>query len=185
MRHNTLLEIVTKPSLAALIMLSLCSPAIAQNQIYKYKDKDGNTVFSDTKPTTPTPNTVEEVELKTINSSAPVTATKPAPEAKAAEDTKIVYSDTITSPADGSTIPMGPGNFSVSARLSPPLSGGERVLLVLDGAPVGEPQRSGSWSLNNVFRGEHKLLIQRIGRGGKVIATSQPSTVYVLRPSIR
>jgi len=157
----------------------------AQSQIYKYKDKDGNTVFSDTKPPDAQPEGVEQVELKATNSAAPTATTQrpPAPKTPSAQAKK--YSDRIISPASGSTIPMGPGNFSVTANLIPPLSSGERVQLLVDGAPMGEPQRGGSWQLSNVFRGEHTLIVQRTNSSGDVLHTSEPTIVYVLRPSIR
>jgi hypothetical protein len=80
---------------------------------------------------------------------------------------------------------MGPGNFAVTAMLSPPLNSDERAVLLLDGSPVGEPQRSSSWQLQNVFRGEHQLVVERRDNEGKARDTSLPVTVYVLRPSIR
>jgi len=54
----------------------------------------------------------------------------------------------------------------------------------MDGAPIGNPQRSNSWQLSNVFRGEHNMIVQRIN-GGNVVNSSVPITVYVLRPSVR
>jgi hypothetical protein len=80
---------------------------------------------------------------------------------------------------------MGPGDFAVTAVMSPPLNSDERALLTLDGQPVGDPQRGSSWQLRNVFRGEHQLIIKRYDGQGDVVDTSEPVTVYVLRPSIR
>jgi len=80
---------------------------------------------------------------------------------------------------------MGPGNFAVTAVLSPPLNSNERALLKMDGEPVGEPQRGSSWQLRNVFRGEHQLTLERYSASGQLVDTSVPVTVYVMRPSIR
>jgi hypothetical protein len=158
----------------------------AHGQIYKYKDQDGNTVFSDTRPPNAQPETVEEVELKAINSAQVQPSVKTTDSnTKREEQPKVVYNDRVSSPADGSTIPMGPGNFTVTATISPALASGERLQLLLDGAVTGAPQRGASWQLNNVFRGEHKLSVQRLGRSGDILNTSDTSVVYVLRPSIR
>lgn len=157
----------------------------ARAQIYKYKDKDGNVVFSDTRPANTEQAAVEEVELGATNSSGPPPEV-PKAATKVDSDTKtIAYESVITSPSDGSTIPMGPGNFAVTANFSPALVSGERVQLLLDGAVVGEPQRGSAWQLSNVYRGEHQLVVQRIDRGGRTLHSSSPVTVYVLRPSIR
>ena len=179
MTANTYRGLVTATLIAA-----LCS-FTAQAQIYKYTDKDGNVVFSDQPPSDSTQDTVEEVQLRETN-------TAPAPQVapKAATTTenkpkKIAYSTTITSPADGTTIPMGPGNFAVSARVTPALGPGERLQLLMDGTPVSEPKRAGNWQLSNVFRGEHKLVVERLDRSGKALDSSAATTVYVLRPSVR
>jgi len=158
-------------------------PALAD--IYQYKDKDGNVVFSDKPPSKADAEGVEEVQLGTTNSAQPPPRMPSATVSREPEEPRAKYSSTITSPADGSTIPMGPGNFAVTAVLSPPLNSNERALLKMDGEPVGEPQRGSSWQLRNVFRGEHQLTLERYSASGQLVDTSVPVTVYVMRPSIR
>lgn len=163
----------------------LCSPTPAHAEIYQYKDKNGNVVFSDTPPTGQQAVEVEEVHLGTTNSAEPPPNIPLSAGAGKPQKPPTQYSSTITSPADGSTIPMGPGNFTVTGVMSPPLNSGETALLTLDGQPVGEPQDGSSWQLRNVFRGEHKLVIERRDAQGGVVDSSAPVTVYVLRPSVR
>lgn len=165
----------------------IAAPAIAQSQIYKYTDKDGNVIFSDKKPPESNEEQVEEVQLNATNSAPPPPDLPKVkkPVKSDAEDEGIVYESVITNPSDGSTIPMGPGNFAVTAAFSPGLRSGERVQLIMDGTPVGGPQRGSAWQLSNVNRGEHKLIVRRLARGGEVADSSVPVTVYVLRPSIR
>ena len=156
-------------------------------QIYKYEDDQGNVVFSDRKPSdTDQQKSFEEVHLKATN-------TTPAPAVKApdqaalqpAKADKQVYATLITQPASGTTIPMGPGNFEVIARADPPLGTGESLRLLLDDAPIGKENRSGIWALNNIFRGEHSLVVERLASDQQVLDRSRPATVYVLRPSVR
>ena len=90
----------------------------------------------------------------------------------------------ITSPANESTIAMGPGNFTVSARAEPPLTGRETVVLFVDGQPLGAGQTTLSWFVEGAPRGPHDLVVQRIAGSGETVAISQPVRVYVLRPSI-
>jgi hypothetical protein len=171
--------------LSPLVLLVLLSgPVIAQTPIYKYVDENGQTVFTDQPPANG--SKAESVEIDPINSSVPPTVDKerstPSIQRK---NSAVDYQTMITSPGDGDTIPMGPGNFSVSAALSPPLSANERVRLMVDGITVGEAQRQPVWQLNNVFRGEHKLVVERLKGDDEVVHRSTSSSVFVLRPSIR
>jgi len=168
--------------LALLVLIS--SSVIAQTPIYKYVDENGQTVFTDQPPTNG--SKAEAVQIDPINSSVPPTIdedrnTMP----KVGKNSAVDYRTVITSPGDGDTIPMGPGNFSVSAALSPPLSANERVRLMVDGVTVGAAQRQPTWQLNNVLRGEHKLVVERLKGNEQVVHRSASSTVFVLRPSIR
>ena len=171
--------------LSPLVLLVLLSgPVIAQTPIYKYIDENGQTIFTDQPPANG--SKAESIEMDTINSSVPPTIDKerstPSIQGK---NSAVDYQTVITSPGDGDTIPMGPGNFSVSAALSPPLSANERVRLIVDGITVGEAQRQPVWQLNNVFRGEHKLVVERLKGDDEVVHRSTSSSVFVLRPSIR
>ncbi len=164
--------------------------SVAQAQIYKYRDSNGNVVFSDKRPPGSADEGVEEIVLPATNStrspdsrSSSAQTGKPPVDAPSPAD--IDYQTTIIEPADGSTIPMGPGNFVVSVSISPALAGGEQLQLVVDGSPAGAPQRSSAWELQNVYRGKHSLMVQRLSSAGEIIDRSQATTVYVLRPSIR
>ena len=90
----------------------------------------------------------------------------------------------ITSPANEETIPMGGGNFSVVARVEPPLEKGQSLQLSLDGAPTGKLQQSGFWDLTNIDRGAHDLTAAVVDSDGQVIAGSDPVRVYVMRPGL-
>jgi hypothetical protein len=148
--------------------------------VYKVTDKDGNVTFTDTPPSDKEA-VVEAQTVHSLNTSAAVT---PAPryEPDAAVTEPISYETLIMSPAEAATIPMGPGNFSVDAMVRPALSQGERVVLTLDGEPVGTPQRMPTWQLTNVYRGEHRLQVVRVNAEGARVNASSERTVYVMRP---
>ncbi|MDB4491151.1 DUF4124 domain-containing protein [Luminiphilus sp.] len=175
---------IRKLALAGIVIAAFLSQSAAA-QIYKYKDADGNVVFSDKRPAGDQNESVEEVKLGTTNSAqTPPNISSSEPLRKQAKPEAVVYETVITSPTDNTTISMGPGNFPVTALISPSLGANEFVQLTMDGAPIGNPQRSNSWQLSNVFRGEHNMIVQRIN-GGNVVNSSVPITVYVLRPSVR
>ncbi|MGB0188016.1 MAG: DUF4124 domain-containing protein [Aequoribacter sp.] len=165
------------------LMLTLSSFAQGQTRIYKVVDANGNITFTD-KPPISTQEESSAVELNQINISAP-----PPERARNARidnskpEGNIDYDITITSPPDSTTIPMGPGNFSLSASVSPALENGDKLQLILNGEPYGRPQSTSTWGLTNVLRGAHDLSIQAVSNSGKVLSQSRPVRVYVLRPS--
>ena len=170
-------------SSALLFAIAVCIGAVPNGfaqTVYKVTDKDGNVTFTDTPPSDKEA-VVEAQTVHSLNTSAAVTpAPKSEPDAVATEP--ISYETLIMSPAEAATIPMGPGNFSVDAMVRPALSQGERVVLTLDGEPVGTPQRMTTWQLTNVYRGEHRLQVVRVNAEGARVNASSERTVYVMRP---
>ncbi|WP_156507814.1 DUF4124 domain-containing protein [Halioglobus sp. HI00S01] len=173
-----------KRSALTLMILALAS-AQAWSQIYKTVDENGNVSFTDTPP--PDSNT-EQVQLQQTNSTAPPPDIPAYGTSATAADTgadeSAVPVARITAPEQETTIPMGPGNFSVSATVSPALSKGQAMQLLMDGEPQGEPQAAGFWDLTNTFRGAHDLEVTVVSPDGETLSTSEPLRVYVMRPSI-
>ncbi len=166
-----------------LLILLLCTllGATASAQVYRVVDENGNVTFTDRPP-----EDAEPVDLGPTNTTPPPTTglyPTPPPRVTDEGDGASGYEIAITSPADQTIIPRGPGNFSVSASVSPALESGHMLQLLLDGQPRQEPQAGSSWALTNVFRGEHKVTVAVIDGDGKQLATSEPVTVYVFRPS--
>ncbi|WP_170287473.1 DUF4124 domain-containing protein [Halioglobus maricola] len=174
-----------KRSTITLLALALASSQ-AWSQIYKTTDENGNVSFTDTPQ--PDSNT-EQVQLQQTNSTAPppvIPSYTGQPEPADEDETSAgsVPTAAITSPEPETTIPMGPGNFSVSASAAPGLGKGQALQLLIDGEPQGEPQVSGFWDLTNVFRGAHDLVVEVVSAEGATLSSSAPVRVYVLRPSI-
>ena len=166
-----------------LLATLLALPLLASAQIYKTIDAAGNVSYSDTPPES---GPSEQVKLRETNSTpapemtAPAASnTDPGQESEEGE----AYSVSIASPANETTIPMGPGNFSISASVEPALSQGALLQLYVDGSPSGNPQSSSSWTLTNVFRGAHDLKVAVVSNRNELLAESEAVRVYVLRPS--
>jgi hypothetical protein len=167
-----------------LIVALLLLPQLSTAQIYKTVDANGNVSYSDTPPAN---GPSEQVQLRETNSTPAPEMTEPAtPDPAGAPDDSggVSYSVAIASPANETTIAMGPGIFSVSAAVEPALEQGLLLQLFVDGSPSGSPQSSNDWTLTNVFRGAHDLSVAVVGKGGDQLATSAPVRVYVLRPSV-
>ena len=167
--------------LTGVIYLAPAHASIAQ-PMYKVTDADGNVTFTDTPPLS-ADGTIEEHSVNATNSAKP-TETRQAPAAPVEVEEPIRYDTRIVTPADNATIPMGPGNFAVQAALNPRLASDETLQLLLDGEPVGAPQRIANWQLTNVYRGEHKLQVVRLDERGVQLDASPSSTVYVMRPIV-
>ena len=150
--------------------------------VYKVTDTDGNVTFTDTPPLS-SDSAVEEHSVHAPNSAKPTETTR-TPAASVEVEAPTRYDTRIVTPAENATIPMGPGNFVVQAALSPRLASRESLQLLLDGEPVGAPQRTANWQLTNVYRGEHRLQVVRLDESGAPVDTSAASTVFVMRPIV-
>lgn len=170
---------------AALVAALLLTAAPAPAQVYKVTDDKDGVTFTD-RPGEVGEGTVEKIEIREPNTTpAPASRTAREPAPMATQDDEAQPAQvSISSPGDESTIAMGPGNFTVSARVDPPLSDGERLVLMVDGQAYGTEQSSTSWFIEGAMRGPHDLVVRRIDAGGDTVATSEPVRVYVLRPSI-
>lgn len=162
-----------------LFLLLLALPGFTQAQIYKSTDEHGNVSYSDQPPDAGTGG--EKLEL-------PPTNTAPAIEAKAGQRPEKPATPApqptvaITTPENDTVIPMGPGDFSVRATVTPALRQGEQLQLLIDGQPHGDTQTDALWLLTGVFRGGHDLEIRRLAADGEVLAHSDTVRVYVMRP---
>ena len=160
------------------LMIALASLSlVCAAQVYRHVDEHGNVTFTDQPP----PD-AERVEIREPNTLAAPPVIERAPEASP-EPQPVEYEVTITAPAPETAIPRGPGNFSVSASVTPGLNSGYQLQLLIDGAEEGEPQRATNWALTNVFRGARQLEVIVIDERGKELARSPAVTVYVFRPS--
>jgi hypothetical protein len=174
---------------AALIAALLLTTAPASAQVYKVTDEKNGVTFTD-RPQDTDGGTVEKIEIREPNTTSLPT---PAATTRTDRDRDPTQSQeeeapapqvSITSPGDESTIAMGPGNFTVSARVEPPLRRGEMLVLMVDGQAYGAEQSGTSWFIEGAMRGPHDLVVRRISAAGDTLATSEPVRVYVLRPSI-
>ena len=166
-----------------LLTILLLLPLAAHSQIYRTTDDQGNVIFTDRPPADGSDS--EEVELGTLNTTpAPAAAPRPTTPANPAKEKAASYSVSIVSPENETSLPMGPGDFTVDAKVSPSLKSGQFLQLYMDGEPWGEPQRAPSWSLSNVFHGAHDLKVAVVDASGKQLAVSAPVRVYVNRPYV-
>ncbi len=158
------------------------SPIQAQDQpIYKWTDSSGDTHFSDK----PHPG-AEQIELpKAQTYSSPKippqdNSTAPVTNAEASTYDNI----SIAEPNDQTTIRNTQGYVSILVELKPKLKSGDRVQIIFDGTPVGEPQASTVFALQDILRGSHTLAAQVMDNKGKVLKTSDLITIFMMPPRV-
>ena len=165
--------------LLLLLTISLAIPLGADAAIYKFYDEDGNVVFADQ----PGPN-AEEIESRDVQT---IKTPRVRPTTKLTNDQmkkKFSYDELkITSPNDDETIRENNGDINVDLKIKPQLRTKlkHKIVLLLDGKPVGEPGSATSFALHGVERGQHSLSAKVIDKKGETITTSGSVTVHLKR----
>jgi hypothetical protein len=163
------------------IVALLLLPGLALAQpIYRSIDARGNPVFSDQPPMD---GSGERIDVSPINRIEAPTTTGPTLPVMLEQEPAVSYRLRISSPADDTTIPMGPGSFTVSAQVEPRLAEGHTLQLIINADLQLAPQRETTWQLEGVPRGEHDIAVVVLDKGGSAIAKSPTVRVNVLRPS--
>ena len=160
-------------------LLLLCSlPAAAQ--IYKYTDAQGNTAYSNQPPEGRASQTVELPPLNSVESprkSVPVTLPNTAVQVPQTQYSQL---DLTGLPSD-EALRANNGTFDVGVAIVPRLRSGDRLRLVLDGQPYGQPTNVPRLQLVNVDRGEHSLAVQVVDSQEAVIQESATVSFTVQR----
>ena len=149
-------------------------------QIFQWTDRYGNVHFSD-KPH----KGAKEVELPPAQTfTPPKIPMKPLVEQNETDTPRTYEKIVITQPEDQATVRNNQGYVAVSVLLEPALVEGDKLQLMYDGEPMGEPQTASVFALNNVYRGAHTLLIKVLNSKNKEIGQSQQVTFYMHRAHI-
>lgn len=159
----------------------LLAASVAQGQIYKWTDEQGNVHFSD-KPH----KGAEKIELPQVQTYSPPPLPEPIQVAEEADEGEERAYETvkITQPENQATLRDNQGLVHVAVALSPDLKPGDRIQLIYDGEKLGPPQKTPNFILNNVLRGAHSIAVQIEDSEGQVLATSEPVTIYMHRPRV-
>ncbi|WP_133130579.1 DUF4124 domain-containing protein [Legionella yabuuchiae] len=162
--------------LAVLVLLSLPMQA----QIYKWTDSSGTVHFTDK----PRPG-AEKVDLPAVQTfSSPPIEQASTPEPPQLGDEVKNYKIEIVEPQNQATIRNNQGYISVMLQVTPELKEDDKVQILFDGSPLGEPQANTVFALQDVNRGSHSIAAQLVGADGKVIKTSETITVFMHRPRV-
>jgi len=166
---------MTIKSVIAGSFLALATSLAQAATIYKTVDDNGNVIFTDSRPTDQSGETVNLRPLTPITSAPtlrrppPVTVTVPA---------KALYSRlTITEPGHDATV-RDQETITVNVTTTPRLMFGHTVRLRLNGSVVGESRRQPRFELKEVERGTQTLTAEIVDSQRQVIQSTS-NTIHV------
>jgi Domain of unknown function (DUF4124) len=171
-----------------LLCLGLWSVALSAAEVYRWVDPDGHTQYSDQ----PRPNAqvIRIPEAPAAAAPAPpppaAPADNPAPSDPAARRFAGYDKIAIVNPPNDGTVWDNSGNVSIEIAVSPPLQGtlGHKLLLLLNGKPLGEPIAATSFTVTNLDRNTYTLEARIVDADGKVLGESPPSVFHMKRISV-
>lgn len=161
----------------ALCLLVVSAPALAE--IYRYRAPDGTVVFSDR----PRPGSTR-IEVGP-NLTVPATPVEQEPSKPPAPPTATYESLEIVSPVNDETIRDNAGNVTVGIESRPILQSkqGHRLVVLMDGSPIGPPTTAMQIPLENIDRGSHTLQAIIVDANGQPLIRSGVLTFHLRRHS--
>lgn len=167
-----------------LLVLFLAAFAHAQAEVYRWKDADGNVIFSD-KPH----DGAQIIELGPTTVIPGEPASPPADtgnetEAGASQPTSY-QSIAVVAPADDETL-RDQQAVAVDVAIDPPLhtERGHRVVLYVDGVAVDEPADSPHFTLPGMARGSHQLAAAVVDAAGVELIRSTATVFHLHKTSV-
>ena len=172
---KAILDATLKATIGFVILSSLL--AVAEDTVYRSTDKNGNAVFTD--QATENAQEIEIKETATYTETVPTytPTSKKKKQYKSMGYTRI----SILQPASEEAVRSNSGNLTVSYSLQPALESKHSTELLIDGSPVQSSGSGGSFSLTNIDRGTHTLMVQVIDDSGSVLITSDSIMITMLR----
>jgi hypothetical protein len=162
--------------------LLCCVSMIAQADVYRWVDTNGNVIFSDQ----PHPD-AEKIEIETLPSYTPVAIPESATEEHGETEAVPKYKVTILTPENDETIRNNAGLVNINAKVTPPLAQdrNDQLVIKLDGQILGEPSSSPNFTLSEVERGTHTTQVVVVDKDKKEIKSSKTITFHLQRVAVQ
>lgn len=156
---------------------------ISNAEIYTWTDSQGAVHFSDTPH--PGAKKMNIPDAQGYSTPQPKSQTNPQIEKKENKSQQQTYTKlTIVQPENQATIRNNQGYIVVATEIIPDLVPGDKLQLLFDGTPIGEPQTALLFQLNGIYRGSHTIAVQVIDENGNALMTSEPITIFMHRPRV-
>lgn len=162
----------------AFVLCLVAMPLAAQN-IYKTVDENGNTVFTDQRPS----EDAEPLQLRELTVVEPVEIGDPqAVTQNATPPPEVSIPVRIVSPSVEETIWNTAYRLDVRVEVGAPLPAGARLAYLIDGTQRALT-REQSVSIDEVWRGEHQLQVELRAQDGQVLGSSAPVRFFMRQAS--
>lgn len=180
--------LVYAPCMHRLVLcLGLWSAALPAAEVYRWVDPDGNTQYSDQ----PRPDAqvirIPEAPAAPAPPTPPPAAPagNPPPSGSAAPKFAGYDKIAVVNPPNDGTVWDNSGNVSIEITVTPPLQGtlGHKLVVLLNGQPLGEPIAATSFTVTNLDRNTYTLQARIVDAEGKVLGESPPSVFHMKRIS--
>jgi uncharacterized protein DUF4124 len=170
------------------LYLGLWSAASPAAEVYRWVDPDGNAQYSDR----PQPNAqvIRIPKAPAAPAPAPTPAAAPAGDAARSDPAAPRFAGydkiAIVNPPNDGTVWDNSGNMSIEIAVAPALQGtlGHKLVVPLNGKPLGEPMTATSFTVTNLDRDTYTLQARIVDAGGKVLGESPPSVFHMKRISV-
>jgi hypothetical protein len=173
--------------LMCLLVLCLMAVSAGATELWRWVDDNGVVHYSDR----PVPG-AEKVIIKGAQTfSVPAVPDSAASSEDASAEDEPENGErasyrrfAITQPAREETFWNIEGRLNVSIDVDPAIRGQHALKLYLDGQPVeGVPPAGTSFTVGNVFRGDHTLRASIVDQRGRELVSSQPVRFFVRQTS--
>ncbi len=169
-------------SIAALLAMAPLLSVWAQD-IYKTVDENGNTVYTDQKPS----DDAQPVKLKELTVVDPVElGNEPAVAGDRGQagdnDSGPDFGLRIVTPGEQESVWNTAYVLTVQVQTARELPSGARLAYIVDGE-VRTTTRAQSVEIEEVYRGEHQLSVELRASDGRVLASAGPVTFFMRQHS--
>ncbi len=166
------------------IVLLVLLTGLAQAEIYKTTNADGEVIFSD--QPSPGAEQVQLPELPTYSAPSAHTRARTTSAAQKQPPKSHYQSMVFTTPEDDATLRTNLGDVSASVSLQPVLKIrlGHRIQYYLDDVPHGKPVAMTKISFTNLDRGSHLLSASVVDAQGNSIISTDTVVFHLHRASI-
>ena len=173
-------------ALIVLLSLSLC----AQGELFKWKDADGNIIYSDQPPPgiEKEQHQIDEQALPQLTTTpaleTPIVSSSSDPDPDPLDSPDRYQSVQIVVPEHDTAVRENAGNVSIKVAIEPFLYNerGDLLAIYMDGVEVSRG-RSLSVQLAEVDRGTHVIRAEILDAKGNIVMSASPVTFTLLRHS--
>lgn len=161
--------------------------AVSKTNVYKQINADGQVEYSDKMSEQSTEVVMPQSQIN------PSPATPPAAESKTSDLTTLDPAKNkqeqitirISSPIDQQMFISVIREVPVTIIVEPKLSPTQKIKLLVDNKPFGEPQNTDTFVIKEIERGAHELKAMVLDEQGKILATSASVTFHQQRQIVK